>query len=246
MANVKFQPESILNLTPAGVDVPETSESMHPPIELQEQLLAESRDGDDTAYDLLASHYRPHALRHARKVLGSYSADAEDVVQDALLAVWQNIASVQGFFWKYLEAAVVRRALNHVRNQVNRKTDVTDFSDPEAAVSRLQAETESPDAAVLANERIDILHRAIDRLSPRYRKVIVMKELEECSYDDIVSEFGLNSRGRAKSLCNTARLALRNAFLDLSGELTDDDIVNPDQDDDVDDVPTGETLSLFG
>ena len=230
----------------AGIDVPETTTTMHLPVEEQDALLSDCRKGDSEAYDVLAAHYRPHALRHAKRVLGTYAADAEDITQDALLSVWTNIHNVQGYFWMYLQRAIVTKALNHIRNIRNRKTDVTDFADPESPVSNLHAETASPEETALANERVDILHRAIDRLSPRYRKVIVMKELEECSYDDIVSEFGLNTRGRAKSLCNTARLALRNAFLDLSGELTDADITGDVDDDDDETAPIGETLSLFG
>src|SRR6266516_2308146 len=56
-----------------------------------EDLMARISRGDERAFRLLARRYLPRALGLARRVLGN-EADAEEIVQEALLRVWVNAA----------------------------------------------------------------------------------------------------------------------------------------------------------
>ena len=245
-----FVSDSLLDAAPETTE--SRADSMHIPVVEQTELLTAAQAGDEAAFGLLVSHYRPYAVSLARRELHGYTSDYEDIVQDAVIAVWRNIGAVQGWFWKYLETAIRRKVANKKRDLVNHRTDYYEDIDDDLAHADPNArQSESPEDILLAKERTERIKAAVagalKRLSPRYRLAIELKELKGASYDDIAAVMNFQSRGRAKSFCNTARLAFRTAFLDIAPEIHE--MLNlPETDDETADetAPAGETLSLFG
>ena len=246
-----FVSDSLLDAAPETTESPR-ADSMHIPAVEQSELLAAAQSGDEAAFAILVSHYRPHAVSLARRLLEGFGAETEDVVQDSLMAVWRNIHSIEGYFWKYLEQSIRRRVMNAKRDWINRKTEYVESVDEDLAHTSPDAQhVESPEAIMLAKERTERIKGAVDaalkRLSPRYRLAIQMKELKGASYDDIAAVMHFNSRGRAKSFCNSARQAFQAAFIDIAPEIHE--LLDlPDADaETADEAPVaGQTLSLFG
>src|ERR1700738_2868332 len=81
-----------------------------------EELMLRIATGDEPAFRVLARRYAPLALRLARRVMGS-SADAEEIVQEALLRLWVNaprwrpVASFRTWFYR----VVINLCLNRKR-----------------------------------------------------------------------------------------------------------------------------------
>ena len=245
----------MINATTPTIDIAlATRNDMHLPVHEQNELLTAAQAGDEAAFGILVSHYRDYAVSLARRKLGAFAYEAEDVVQDSLVAVWRNIGRVEGYFWKYLEASILRRVMNKTRDLIKKKTDYYEDIDDDLAHADPNArESQSPEQLALQAERAELARQliasAVSRMSPRYAKAFMMKEMGSASYDDIAKEFGFASRGRAKSFCNTARLAFRNACLDADSETTDAlgiTVTAVSVPDDESDLPAaGETLSLF-
>ncbi|MGN6829210.1 RNA polymerase subunit sigma-70 [Paucibacter sp. M5-1] len=68
---------------------------MHPPTATSEELLARARGGDAGAFDALIAPHRRRLHTHCYRMLGS-PHDADDALQDALLAAWRGLASFEG------------------------------------------------------------------------------------------------------------------------------------------------------
>ena len=108
--------------------------------------------------------------------------DAEDVVQDAYLRAWRHHASFRGDNARGWLLAIVRHAaLSHRRRDT--VADLTDeFND---AMHSEAVASEAADEQLDRDEASAQLHRALDALPFKFREVLVLRELEELSYQDI-------------------------------------------------------------
>jgi RNA polymerase sigma-70 factor (ECF subfamily) len=61
----------------------------------EQQLLADARRGDESAFQRLAERHRGELYAHCYRMLGSVQ-DAEDAVQESLLGAWRGLASFEG------------------------------------------------------------------------------------------------------------------------------------------------------
>lgn len=108
--------------------------------------------------------------------------DAEDVVQDAYLRAWRHYASFRGDNARGWLLAIVRHAaLSHRRRDT--VADLTDeFND---AMHSEAVASAAADEQLDRDEASAQLHRALDALPFKFREVLVLRELEELSYQDI-------------------------------------------------------------
>jgi RNA polymerase sigma-70 factor (ECF subfamily) len=119
-----------------------------------EDLMFRIATGDEPAFRVLARRYAPLALRLARRVMGN-SADAEEIVQEALLRLWVNaprwrpVASFRTWFYR----VVINLCLNRKRRAPFLPIeDVSDPVDPtpDAAASIERRESDRAVAAAIA------------------------------------------------------------------------------------------------
>jgi len=83
--------------------------------------LEQARNGDQHAFDVLVSPYRAELQVHCYRMLGSLQ-DAEDVVQETLLAAWTGLAGFEGrsSVRTWLHRIATNRCLNHRRSAQRR------------------------------------------------------------------------------------------------------------------------------
>jgi RNA polymerase sigma-70 factor (ECF subfamily) len=172
------------------------------------------------AFDDLFREYRPLVYGIALRFLGN-AADAEDVAQEVFTKVWRNLASFQ--CQSSVKTWIYRISINACIDY--RRKRWAKPSQPEE-VLELGTETtepaltveESAERRLLAQERAVQVRRAIKRLKPHLKSVLVLKDLEEMSYDEISSSLGL-SMGTISSRLNRARKAFLQAFESLTPAL---------------------------
>jgi len=133
--------------------------------------------------------------------------DAEDVVQDACLRALQHFDSFRGGAGTSARAwllAIVRNTAyssrRGKRGHVATEFDETQHSDSVA--------DEHPEAALLRTAATESLVRALDRLAPEFREVIVLRELQGMSYKEISDVTGVPV-GTVMSRLSRARARLR-------------------------------------
>jgi RNA polymerase sigma-70 factor (ECF subfamily) len=182
-----------------------------------EELIGEFQRLNDAAFELLVSRYKDQLTNFAFRFIGDWD-DSNDVVQETFVRVFRNRNSYKPVArfstWIYTIASNVaktalrRRRLRKVLS-FGRRDDVGSdalFDIPdESARADIQAESS------LREERIQ---RAIDSLSTKYREVVVLRDVQELSYEEIAGITGLNI-GTVKSRINRGRGQLQEMLKDL-------------------------------
>lgn len=137
-----------------------------------------------------AKAMRPMLLNVARNILGS-DEEAEDVVQDALLRMWQlrdePIRNLKGF------ARIVVRNLS--LSKVRRKSQTVDISHADIAD---EAETER-------NEQIDRMMELVDALPTIQQTVLRLRHMQDMTMADIATLIGTSEAAVRQSLSRARR-----------------------------------------
>jgi RNA polymerase sigma-70 factor, ECF subfamily len=134
---------------------------------------------DREQFDQLVLPHLRAAFNLARWILRSRE-DAEDVTQEALLRAFRFFSGFQGVDARAWLLQIVRNTC-YTWMERNRPMNSAVEFDESLHLSPLP----SPEAQALASNEREWLIKALERLSPRSREVIVLREFEGCSYKEI-------------------------------------------------------------
>jgi RNA polymerase sigma-70 factor (ECF subfamily) len=176
-------------------------------------LIRRAREDYDEAFHELVDRHGARLYRLAFSLVGN-AADAEDVVQEALCGALQ---ALRGFEERssvktWLSSIVVKQAAKCHRTRARHRVASLDQLQEDAvgATSSLEADG----VAARSNARLDIL-AVLQALSPEHREVVVLREMEGRTYDEIAAILAV-PRGTVESRLHRARRELRNR---LTGHL---------------------------
>jgi len=169
--------------------------------EQDRETLLSARDGDHDAGRAIVERHGPSMVRTAWSVLGRYGGtEADDVVQDALIAALTTPALPSGDVGAWLRAITVRKALDWLRRPGRRR---------EQPLPDQQGDAAEPVAADNTEARLDVLtvRRGLALLSPKDRAVLVLADLEGRSMAEIAQALG-STRVAVKLRASRARRKL--------------------------------------
>tara|TARA_B100001123_G_C15321226_1_gene1027977 strand:+ start:774 stop:1361 length:588 start_codon:yes stop_codon:yes gene_type:complete len=180
-----------------------------------EQLIARFQTGDEQAYVELVNRYRDRLMNFVFQFLGDME-QSEDVVQDTMLKLFEKkhyYREIAKFStWIY---TIARNLANtELRKRKRRKVTVLSQmtrDEREYELPAIQPETGQEVQNEYAEKRIQI---AIHALPEHFKTVIILRDIQELSYDDISSIVGV-PLGTVKSRINRARLQLQADLKDL-------------------------------
>jgi RNA polymerase sigma factor (sigma-70 family) len=110
--------------------------------------------------------------------------DAEDVVQEAYLRAWKFFDSFHGGESRPWLLTIVRRTWYTWLQHNRAHAEVTEFDDERHSVASEEA---NPEALLLHRVDAQELRRALEALPMEFREVIILRELEDCSYKEIAT-----------------------------------------------------------
>jgi len=129
-----------------------------------------------------------HAAYNLARWLTHNDQDAEDVVQEAYVRAWRFFGSFHGGESRPWLLTIVRRTcytwLQHNRAQ----EPVIEFDDERHSVASEEA---NPETLLLHRVDAQELRHALEALPMEFREVIVLRELEDCSYKEIAAITGV-------------------------------------------------------
>jgi RNA polymerase sigma-70 factor (ECF subfamily) len=176
-----------------------------------DQLLTLAQDGEEDAFAELMSRNSSSSFKLALSILKDRQ-DAEDEVQNSYWNAWRYIGRFQrdSKFSTWISRIVINQCLMRLRKA--RKASFL-YLDEGAAegnvgVMELPDRGPTPEAELGGKEMSAILHREIRRMPPIFRSVLVLRDLEELSMDDVAVRLGI-SLVAAKSRLMRARAELR-------------------------------------
>ena len=180
---------------------------------LREALVERARRGDTRAFDDLARAEERALYRHAARIVG-VGADAEDVVQDALLSAWKSISSFEGTsFRAWLFRIVTNRALDRIRARKRRPELPIEPADNED-VTWAEPAAPGPDLAEIASSReaLAVVEQALTTVPEEQRAALLLRDVEGFAYEEIALMTGVEV-GTVKSRIHRARVAVRNILI---------------------------------
>jgi RNA polymerase sigma-70 factor, ECF subfamily len=175
----------------------------------EDQLIDQALQGDRDAFTRLVQLNQDRLYSSMIQVTGSPD-EAEEVVQEAFIRAFIKLDTFQRnsqfFTWLYriaFNSALTRRrrkrarvSLDHCRE--NNGLEVTDRGD-------------GVDEPMLRRERVEMVRDAMDTLTDEHRSILVLREMQDHSYEDIAEILEI-SIGTVRSRLSRARYQLKLAL----------------------------------
>ena len=177
------------------------------------ELIAAVKAGDEDAYGEIVSRYRNQITNYLYRFLNDYE-EAVDLAQETFVRVYFALERyhTKYAFSTYIYKIAANLAISELRKRKRRKTfsltglfqtdeeDTTEYQPPD--------EKNLPDENVVEDEQREVIERAIAALPDKYRAPIVLRDVEEKSYEEVAEILGLGL-GTTKSRISRGRRLLR-------------------------------------
>src|SRR3954453_13046453 len=183
------------------------------------ELVAAVRDGDDRAFEELFRRYQQRVTGYVARMVGCRE-HAEEITQEAFISALRRLRETeQAIAFKAWIYGIARNgAIDHLRARSRRGTEVG-YDHVEAFVEPVGVlAAPAPEAAIENKQALNDLQGAFGGLSEAHHQILVMRELEGLSYDQLGDRLGM-SRSQVESTLFRARRRLEEEYSELvSGE----------------------------
>jgi len=182
-----------------------------------EDLMAQFQAGTVQAFNILVDRYSERLMHYLYRFLND-ARRCEDMLQETFLRVHRNRHAYRRIAkfstWLYTiagnlarsEYRRVKRQRTYSMNAVNRNNEEYEIPIPD--------ESFSPDRYTDRMLQGQYVHEALKQISPDYREVVVLRDIQQLSYDEIAEITGL-PMGTVKSRINRGRTRLQELLKDV-------------------------------
>ena len=176
--------------------------------------------GDANAFEYLVAAYEKNVYNLALRMTGN-PEDAEDMAQEAFLKAYSSLDSFRGdskfSVWLYRIATNV--CLDFLRSRSRKPTVSLSVEDDDGEETQMDIadESQSPEQLLERGLTRDAVRRGLKSLSPEYRQILLLREIQGLSYEEIAEALVLEV-GTVKSRIFRARKRLC-AFLMEDGNI---------------------------
>lgn len=179
----------------------------------ESEYIKRCQEGDQEAFGQLVTMYENKILNYCYRMLGDRT-DAEDATQEVFVKLYRFIGSFTGqsafSTWLYKIASNV--CLDFLRKNKRHTVDTVSLhqqnAEGEEFLLNIEDKGRTPYESAQMNEAQRALFAALSQLNEEQRKVVVLRDVEGLSYEEIAAVTGL-ATGTVKSRINRARQALK-------------------------------------
>ena len=215
-------PSSTLNLRAS--DASNAKQARIREAEEDRGLIAKAQQGDTVAFRKLVERHQRRAFAIALSLVRDEN-DARELVQDAFLRVFKGLNSFQGgsSFFTWLYRIITNLSIDLIRKPGRQLVDIDEsrFESDESQEADFpllsRVDGSDPADVVRRREIAGRLQAALEALPPYHRGVIVMREIEGLSYEEMAQAMGV-SKGTIMSRLFHARQKLQKALADCYEE----------------------------
>lgn len=188
-------------------------------MEAVRQLVYRAQNKDLTAFEQLVLLYQRRVYALAQKLEGN-PLDAQDLAQEAFIRAYRALDSFRGEadFGTWLHRITVNIYLNGKRKHKLSAVVSLDemITTGEGQVQReIPCAEDDPERLVMSSQLSEFMQQALDRLPKEQKAVLVLREIEELSYEEIAAAMEC-SIGTVRSRLSRARDALRRQVLEIA------------------------------
>lgn len=197
----------------------------HPTTDEDAGLVSSCKRGDLDAFESLVIKYEKKMFNVSYRIAGSRE-DASEVVQDAFVSAYRNLKNFRGQsrFLTWLTAITINLSKNRLKQLKTRNAyEPVSLDDPIPTDNgHVAADPPSNEPTVLDRmEQQDVqrtVQDCIEALEPDFREVIVLRDMQDFSYDEISTMLKVRE-GTIKSRLFRAREAVKDCLKRAMGEL---------------------------
>lgn len=203
-------------IPPDHLDIPEGDQHFLTPEE-ERAIIQRVQEGDRNAFEDLVNAYKQKAYFVALGFVNNHE-DALDLSQDAFVKAFKAIKTfdLNSPFFPWFYKIIKNHCLNYIKKNTRVRNDSLEELEEETF---MQVREERPDPrGSYEDEQTRVqLWRAIDRLKPDFREIIIMKHFHNLSYKEIAEALDIPI-GTVMSRLFNARQELRVKLLEITGE----------------------------
>lgn len=177
-------------------------------------LIQKAQKGDTNAFGTLVASYEKFIFNVACKMF-SNSEDASDIAQEALIKAYKNIDKFDfnSSFSTWLYRITVNACIDEMRRRKGRESISIDAEDEESGLAvQIEDTSLGAEERVIQNETVSEVRTAIDKLSEEHKTVIILRDLQDMTYEQVAQTLDL-SIGTVKSRLARARKSLKDIIL---------------------------------
>jgi len=173
------------------------------------RLVSRTLVGDDEAFEELVRLYydrlRAMVFHHLHR-----EDDLDDALQDIFLRAYQALPRFRkrSNFYTWLFRIASNYCVDRLRKRRIETVSLNGAEERDAIEARLPQAPESPEEKLTSSERIRLVRQALLRLDPMHQTIIVLRELEGLSYEEIMESLNIGM-GTVKSRLARARAELK-------------------------------------
>ena len=188
--------------------------------EQEAQIVRRVLEGDVNAFETLVVEYEKNVYAITQRMTGN-SEDAADMTQETFIKAYNSLSSFRGdskfSVWLYRIATNV--CLDFLRSRSRKPTVSLSMEDDDGEETQLDIADESQSPEVLLERGLtrDAVRRGLNALPPDYRQILLLREIQGLSYEEISDVLDLEV-GTVKSRIFRARKRLC-AFLMEDGNI---------------------------
>jgi RNA polymerase sigma-70 factor (ECF subfamily) len=171
-------------------------------------LIESFKKGDTSVFGEIVLRYQDKIYNLCRHMLGN-AADAEDAAQDVFLKAYQSLPKFQpdASLYTWLYRIATNTCIDYKRKPIFESL-FGDSGEGERLVHDRASDAPSPEKLYQAKEIDKALQMCLGKLSPKLRAIIVLKEVEQLSYEEMAGTLDI-SIGTVKSRIARAREELQ-------------------------------------
>lgn len=182
-------------------------------------LLHKAKNGDIYAFEDLISKYEKKVYNTVLRIIRDKEA-AKDISQEVFIKVYKSLKNFneKSKFSTWLYRIAVNTSIDELRKNKNRYNNISlDNPDPEHDNTRqvefeISGSKDTPEEKLIKKEKIKELYKAINMLQEDQMILILLRDIQGLSYDEISDVTGIKI-GTVKSKLNRARNALKELIL---------------------------------
>lgn len=180
-----------------------------------EELVKRFQNGDQRAYVELVKRYKDRLLNFVYRYLNSFE-QSEDVVQDTLMKLYTSAHMYREIakFSTWIFTIAANLAKSELRRQKRRRVISIHTMGYDNKEYEIPSEDYSPEKETTSNYGEKQIQEAIDTLPDQFKTVIILREVQQLSYEEISQILGI-SIGTVKSRINRGRLRLQKMLKEL-------------------------------
>lgn len=191
-----------------------------PLTELSDELLIKEFQDNNTleAYELLVKRYKDPLMNFVFRFVGDRDI-CTDVVQDTMIKFYLNKDSYRSFakFSTWIYTIAGNLAKNELKRRRRRHIFSIDNNDDERSLQIEDKSFMAPDRVADGEIKNEIIQRALLKVKPVYREVVILRDIQDLSYEEI-SEITELAIGTVKSRINRGRIQLQKLLKNIYRE----------------------------